>query len=1289
MHGEELTWGGFDGPKFQRFCNALIHYYVSKRANLYTAPGRDGGIDQYFDGQWDKYKGKFRFQDKFHGGVDRKTGFRLLKRDLKKDIKDHANTEDIIVYITDISLNDKELRELEGIAKTALLKVKKTELPEVIIWHGGILDTKVRLAPILWNQFFDTSNLLLEDYHEYFKPQLSSPYDRFQLVNPFYGRIGVLAELKTFLKGPDTTAVLTGIGNMGKTRAVLHFFQTDVDSDDDWIVRVLKPEGYTAAGFANLMIDNRKLIILLDDAHKHLNEISSVKSEIDKRGGQVKLIMTCRGDRFEDLKLALSSHARHFRQITIQRLDPNETKEVFKSLLPAQSEPNILWLRNKSSGVPGVIVAQCSLIRAGHHPQDIPEDQVFKDYVTEALKETTAAVEAKTYLDKRKIRTLVETISLLAPVPNSQTSIEALAEISGLPLGEIEEMLVALAESGFIIRMPEIAIKPDPVSDTILREYYKRAAGTIKHLVRHPKAASFFGNLVDNLTVFQIEGGDHSSFVKGLLTEYTNQITDPGVDKQTIESIFDTASRLALVMPEVGMQAIEKFLTIYSDKSHPLHNPGQWASQSPLEKLRGDMGKLMGRLFRTAHDETSLPLFFPLFRQCIKVLDQDSLVYPCFSYSEYDFDSSRLRHGPCCYRQLFLIDKISPFFTSDDDDEVALALAGFECLYKVDYQLEETYDSLTGQFTYGQGFIQDCDHIRKVRLSLLDGLIAFHRKHRHDPNKTAHWMHELARGLIYQFTIKPKRSSRTQAAPEIQKPKQAGPTVNLTEELYMVCNYFKELLNGDITIAERAEIGRYNSIGELRELKAQFKDLHEGLTKALMPGSLDQRLEFFLSGGNYRTEESVSTLQRLLEEYGNPEQFVLAIKRMLSENASFKIAPLNTLAHYLGQHHLEEAKDIIAYVTEHAPIYAGVFSTILDYLLHDDEAYYAAVNRILAIDKKYNPKVVIVGMMLSDRRITENALKLKDLEYIAEAVDDPEVIQLRQADFQLYHYADIDPDKTFDLLKRYAAKHEYTSPGDMIFSIVSDSEFCKRHCDRILTLLKYLLKYCEALNGHFQPGLHFIMKEFGDQALFEFVVDDVRNRSEIDYYSSIRGVYRDNRTYEGRCQLFKSFVNWLRDYPHPLKDYIKKDLLSFFLPPRPIDDEERDIFDRFFATMMDDLTDMEVFEQVAVAIRGDIPYDERSLLLQCRLIDRVFSLYPGFSNVDRLIGSNYVSNHVSNKNSIARGTPYIEDKAKKVFLEQFLHDHISSEAVGSSLRRALKQVEKDIDDASKPVSWQG
>ncbi len=1286
MHSEELTWTGFDGPRFQRFCNALIHYTVSKSAKLYTAPGRDGGIDQFFVGRWSEYDGKFRFQDKFHGGVERKKGFSLLKMDVVKDIREHAIEENIIVYITDVSLNNSEVNRLEKVAETELRKLGNLSVSTVLFWHGGVLDTMVRLAPLLWNQFFDTNNPLLEDYLNYFKPQLENSDLRYQLSNPFLGRKNILEQMSNFLAAPDTTLAVSGRSGIGKTRAVLHFFKTVVDEDDDWIAVVLKPEGYTAAGFANLLTGDRNLIILFDDADRGQNWLRSIKAEIDKQKGKVKLILTCSGDRYQEVKLSMPSYSRDIQHIQLNPLDPVETKEVYRTLLPGHPEKNLIWLRDKSSGVPGMIVAHCYLIREEGHPFDIPEEEGFQDYVKSTFDGAITAVKSKTSLEERKIRAIIEAIALVAPLPAGEDASKALASMLSIPECEIEEILSALADTGLVTTGGTIAIKPDPVSDTILRNFYDRAPSAIKRLVRHPDTAEFFGNMVDNLSIFKLDGGDHRHFIDGLLAEYAEQIGDDGITEQRIRNILHSALRLVFRMPEVGIRAVEKFLVIYSVPSHPLHATARLMRESPLQKLRQEVGLLLGRLFHTAPDYKAFPRLFTLFRQCLRVLKQPSLIYPCFGYTEYDFESSPWRLGPCCYRQLFLASVITPYFISEDAEEVELALSGFECLFKLDYPLEEAYDPAIMQISYGQGFLQDCSHTRKVRLQLLEGLIAFHRKHRSDAKKVDKWMQILSRVLSYQFTLmKPELPQGLNA--NIPTRPQAKPTVDQAEEVRLVYGYFRELLSGEATMAERALIKRYNSIGQTDELKGLFVEIHDDLERLLAPTSLDHRLELFLTVTNIRTNDRKEQLRALAQEYTTAEEFVKAIKAIVVSNRGLDITALNELALYLGEKHLDDAKELLLFVIDQVPAYASVFCRIADYMLLDEADFFKVVEKIATLDKQYSPKGTIACMLLSSARIQQSALSVRDMSYIESAVKDNELGSQSALDYNLYRYVDCDSDRGFELLMAYANKHQYRSPADIIFSITSDAEFCGRHQDKIMALFEHLLKYIHAVHMDFRTGLYFIRKYHGDQALFKFVTDDVCRRADADYYSFELNYYKDLGTYADRCRLYSVFLDWLPTHGM-LKKHVKRDLLHFFSPLPPVNDEEVLIFEDFYRNWIDKETGLEALKDISSAIRSSMHYDERTLLLQCRLIDRVFRLFPSVIDADEFVGANYIDNSNSTRHTVGRGKPYAQDVQKKGFLEHFLQKHNVSTPIAISLNKALARVNKEIEANIRPVEWE-
>jgi hypothetical protein len=151
-----IDWRNFDGPRFQKLGNSLLFLEVLKFAHLYSAPGKDGGIDQYFNGTFKEKAGKWRFQDKFKS-VEKNKALSALKIDISNDITDHYQYENYLVFI----------------------------------------------------------------------------------IN----------------------------GSIGKTRLSIEFVQQVIDKDDEWIALLLKPSGFSAASFNNLLNTNRKLIILADDQH--------------------------------------------------------------------------------------------------------------------------------------------------------------------------------------------------------------------------------------------------------------------------------------------------------------------------------------------------------------------------------------------------------------------------------------------------------------------------------------------------------------------------------------------------------------------------------------------------------------------------------------------------------------------------------------------------------------------------------------------------------------------------------------------------------------------------------------------------------------------------------------------------------------------------------------------------------------------------------------------------------------------------------------------------------------
>jgi hypothetical protein len=152
-------------------------------------------------------------------------------------------------------------------------------------------------------------------------------------------------------------------------------------------------------------------------------------------------------------------------------------------------------------------------------------------------------------------------------------------------------------------------------------------------------------------------------------------------------------------------------------------------------------------------------------------------------------------------------------------------------------------------------------------------------------------------------------------------------------------------------------------------------------------------------------------------------------------------------------------------------------------------------------------------------------------------------------------------------------------------------------------------------------------------------------------------------------------------------DTITNDLLHFFLPPRPADADEATEFSRFFSSLIGEYKDLLMLKRIAVAIKGRVRYNENTLCLQCRLIDRAMALTPAFADAESLLGSGFIDNIEGPRTGFGHGQPYQEDLQKAAFLTEFLQKNVVSLPIRSALEKALKNVAKSIEEATRVDVW--
>src|SRR5450432_1782212 len=364
MNMESFSWEQFDGRSFQSLCNALLLFEVSKFAFVFTAAGKDNGIDQLYRGFLYGENGIWRFQDKFHNSGNKNSDISAFKRDVLNDIETNYDGENGIIFLTNVNLGTEKYEEILREASQKLADLGYNDC-KIYLWHQAAIEGLLINQPVVRHFFWERDTLLLQPFQEYFKNPLnpSRPDNRYQLINPFFGRKNEQTTLRSFLENPTSTMLaIIANGGFGKTRLAVEYFKDEISKNDIWIPLVLTRTGFSPQGFNKLLLTGRRLLILIDDAHEMPSVINEVKRQVDNFGGRHKVLLTTRPSLFGSLMQSVSSLSKDIERLPLERLEYSETKEMFKSELHWLQSHNINYLADRSKGVPNLILEWIRLI---------------------------------------------------------------------------------------------------------------------------------------------------------------------------------------------------------------------------------------------------------------------------------------------------------------------------------------------------------------------------------------------------------------------------------------------------------------------------------------------------------------------------------------------------------------------------------------------------------------------------------------------------------------------------------------------------------------------------------------------------------------------------------------------------------------------------------------------------------------------------------------------------------------------------------------------------------------
>lgn len=569
-----INWANYDSKEFENFCNALLTFEVSKKVKPFSAPGRDGGIDASYTGEYDGMEGSWRFQFKFHQVV-RKQGFHQLKRDVISEVE-KLKGEDFFVLMTNVELLPQELTELESTFESYIQNNSLTT--RILIWEGAKLHTLFLRHPLIsiWmDEGFETAQL--QEYQVFFKKGLeATDFVPNTLSNYFIGRNNGLSELANFLDSDKKIALVEGEAGIGKTRLIIEFFKQYVDTTAEWKSLVLASRNIDFDRIRNSLSLKGNFIILVDDAHSYdSNSIADLKklSEISK--GKVKLLLTARSmEASKSLQDIREFDQDDILKLNLTTLDRHETKAAFKPYL----EKGAYWyhireLIDISYGRPVLIVAILRAIFNNTRIETIRQNDFLKSYVANYFDEFHLELGKMANISKLRSKLLLENIALIEPFNfDDQHIIEKLSSLHEMARPEIILALKLLKDYGFVSGRYEQSIRPDYYSDIILENI--NATDASNYIMSF---AAQLDNIIINLS--SVDEGDSGKglLLNNTLNEYVGWIAvidDPTITIEMkisiIGRILHTVGRIVFVKPEIAKRAVDLYLDNIVKDGHPV-----------------------------------------------------------------------------------------------------------------------------------------------------------------------------------------------------------------------------------------------------------------------------------------------------------------------------------------------------------------------------------------------------------------------------------------------------------------------------------------------------------------------------------------------------------------------------------------------------------------------------------------------------------------------------------------------------------------------------------------------
>lgn len=1265
---EEISWVGFDGTRFQSFCNALLLCEISKHAQVYSAPGPDGGVDQYYEGTYSGEAGKWRFQDKFHLSASPSADISAFKRDVVQDIKDNYKGEDHIVFLTNVNLTVRKDAEIHKAAADTLRELGDRR-PKIHLWYHGKISALLKSHPLVGSWYWTHDTLRLQPYQEYFSSQIlhGGIQENTYFGNQFIGREEDLRYLHQFLNQDAIPALaISGNGGLGKTRLCIEFFKQVVNQSDEWLPLVLYPSTFNASNFARLLSGNKRLLILIDNANENPQIVHEATQVVAQTNGRCKLILTTRRALLSIVLDKVPEYGQQGIEVKeLNKLSYPETKQMFEVLLPGLEERAVIFLSKQSKGIPMLVISLAQAVQDGKQPMELSGNSSFAKQVAKIIREITEDIESHTGIPRSESKSFLDLLSLVSPVVDQEETTKFFATVLNIPDYRVETIKEKMVESGFVARYNGLAIRPDPYSDAVLVETMKNRT-FIDHVRNHTGSGRYFENMLKNLAEANLIQKEKDFYVGQLLRDHVDQLCAEDLTAEVFRGALKIALDIYYVKPDISMRAVLAFLTLYTNSDHPFHNAhrGFMASGSIMEEGVKIAEEIITKVVGTTEfgldqlaDNHQLVEQFAKATKSFGII-ANSYIYTFQDFNHHDYLSSRM----CCEKQTFLCDIICRYLRSSiEENDLKIAVAGAKCLLKGKVKREEYFEPQRMALCMVEAPIPGCQHIQAIRANVIAAIIHF-----------------LGRGLYIDLQKELLNELLYLLCYAISSDKHLNP-IPCDNGIPEVMGYLYKILNNQPELWQRLAIIDKLSWLEKRDLKAEYAEKVPALQAlATSVSSKFERLELFLllPGMRFRDEELSDEFSQLVEEYGDNSVLLDDLLGIRLKHGMLSSFSYHHLVSYFAEAFSSEVRSFWERIKEAHPDLIREFATFIRFCNGDEVYFYEQIDWLHNQSPKFDQTT---AWLLLYGRMSLESKQAKDLEYLQPILERADAEVLSNFNGQFYQYAWVEKERTFKMMDTLASR--FADRGEQRLSFLQfehDEPFLNAFTEEIKDFLFRNIDWMPRIDNYESDRiLTFLENKFGPDTLLQYSVQKVQSAlkgDEFAYLSLDEHVLQNySATEDSEQTRFLAVVNWYlnssNQYQLKVADYV----IRLLRPRNGITDE---LLHNLLELKTALATDCDSLLRVA-RVTGQLgPRSVNSIRMLCEIGEVCLLSGFGINKVEEVLSCYDMGSRMKSKSGYG---PYPQDVLEKEALDATLAFKNWKPKIKIFLEKKLQYVQAEIE----------